>query len=199
MMTDEELMRQCLDLARVASEKGDSPVGSLIVQDGRIVARGIEAVKSRSDPTAHAEVEALRSACESLRTLDLSGSVLYTNVEPCWMCSYAIRQTRIARVVFGLRNEKVGGLSPKFRVLVDQELKLPLPDIEAGVLHEECSLFSAEFRPNEPGRVRPGHRDIESVGVTVPRVRPVTALLPGTRRRAIFITYPEGLRCNVWP
>ena len=146
MMTDDEMMRQCLDLARVASEKGDSPVGSLIVQDGRIVARGIEAVKSRSDPTAHAEVEALRSACERLRTLDLSGSVLYTNVEPCWMCSYAIRQTRIARVVFGLRNEKVGGLSSKFRVLVDDALKLPLPDIEAGVLHEECRLLAAEFQ-----------------------------------------------------
>lgn len=139
-------MRLCLDLARVASETGDSPVGSLIVKDGRIISRGVEAVKARSDPTAHAEVEALRSACESLRTLDLSGSVLYTNVEPCWMCSYAIRQTRITRVVFGLRNEKVGGFSSKFRVLVDRELKLPLPDIEAEMLHEECRLLSAEFQ-----------------------------------------------------
>lgn len=146
MTTDEEMMRLCLDLARVASETGDSPVGSLIVKDGRIISRGVEAVKARSDPTAHAEVEALRSACESLRTLDLSGSVLYTNVEPCWMCSYAIRQTRITRVVFGLRNEKVGGFSSKFRVLVDPELKLPLPDIEAEMLHEECRLLSAEFQ-----------------------------------------------------
>ena len=64
MMTDEEMMRRCLDLARVASEKGDSPVGSLIVKDGRVVARGVEAVKAGSDPTAHAEIEALRSACE---------------------------------------------------------------------------------------------------------------------------------------
>ena len=139
-------MRQCLDLGRVALEKGDSPVGSLVVKDGRIVARGVEAVKSRSDPTAHAEVEALRSACESLRTLDLSGSVLYTNVEPCWMCSYALRQTRIARVVFGLRNEKVGGLSSKFRVLVDDALKLPLPEIEVEVLHEECRLLLIEHQ-----------------------------------------------------
>jgi len=139
-------MRQCLDLARAALEKGDSPVGSLIVKDGRVVARGIEAVKAASDPTAHAEVEALRSACERLRTLDLSGSVLYTNVEPCWMCSYAIRQTRIARVVFGLRNETVGGLSSKFRVLVDDALKLPLPEIEAGILHEECGLLLAEHQ-----------------------------------------------------
>ena len=139
-------MRRCLDLARVASEKGDSPVGSLIVKSGRIVARGIEAVKARSDPTAHAEIEALRSACERLRTLDLSGSVLYTNVEPCWMCSYAIRQTRIARVVFGLRNEKVGGLSSKFRVLVDDALKLPLPEIEAEILLEECCLLLIEHQ-----------------------------------------------------
>src|SRR5215213_6016562 len=146
MMTDEEMMRQCLDLARVALEKGDSPVGSLIVKDGRVVARGIEAVKARSDPTAHAEIEALRSACESLRTLDLSGSVLYTNVEPCWMCSYALRQTRIARVVFGLRNEKVGGLSSKFRVLVDDALKSPVPEIEAEILHEECRLLFVEYQ-----------------------------------------------------
>jgi tRNA(adenine34) deaminase len=146
MMTDEEMMRQCLDLARVALEQGDSPVGSLIVKDGRVVSRGIEAVKAKSDPTAHAEIEALRSACERLRTLDLSGCVLYTNVEPCWMCSYAIRQTRIARVVFGLRNEKVGGLSSKFRVLVDDALKLPLPEIKAEILHEECRLLLVEYR-----------------------------------------------------
>jgi tRNA(adenine34) deaminase len=146
MVTDEEMMRRCLDLARVALEKGDSPVGSLIVKNGRVVARGIEAVKARSDPTAHAEIEALRSACERLRTLDLSGSVLYTNVEPCWMCSYAIRQTQIARVVFGLRNEKVGGLSSKFRVLVDDALKSPLPKIEAEILHEECRLLLVEYR-----------------------------------------------------
>jgi tRNA(adenine34) deaminase len=146
MMTDEEMMRQCLDLARVALGQGDSPVGSLIVQDGRVVAQGIEAVKAKSDPTAHAEVEALRAVCEGLRTLDLSGCVLYTNVEPCWMCSYAIRQTRIARVVFGLRNEKVGGLSSKFRVLVDDALKLPLPEIEAEILHEECRLLLIEFQ-----------------------------------------------------
>lgn len=146
MMTDEEMMRRCLDLARVALEKGDSPVGSLIVKNGRIVARGIEAVKARSDPTAHAEVEALRSACARLQTLDLSGSVLYTNVEPCWMCSYAIRQTRIARVVFGLRNEQVGGLSSKLRVLVDDALKLPLPEIEAEILHEECRLLLVEYQ-----------------------------------------------------
>jgi tRNA(adenine34) deaminase len=130
----------------VALEKGNSPVGSLIVKNGRIVARGIEAVKARSDPTAHAEVEALRSACEGLQMLDLSGSVLYTNVEPCWMYSYAIRQTRIARVVFGLRDEKVGGLSSKFRVLVDDALKLPLPEIEAEILHEECRLLLVEYR-----------------------------------------------------
>jgi tRNA(adenine34) deaminase len=146
MVTDEEMMRRCLDLARVALEKGDSPVGSLIVKNSRVVARGIEAVKARSDPTAHAEIEALRSASERLRTLDLSGCVLYTNVEPCWMCSYAIRQTRVARVVFGFRNEKVGGLSSKFRVLVDDALKSPLPEIEAEILHEECRLLLVEYR-----------------------------------------------------
>lgn len=146
MITDEEMMRRCLDLARVALEKGDSPVGSLIVKNSHIVARGTEAVKASSDPTAHAEIEALRAACERLQTLDLSGCVLYTNVEPCWMCSYAIRQTHITRVVFGLRNEKVGGLSSKFRVLVDDALRLPFPEIEAEILQEECRLLLVEYQ-----------------------------------------------------
>ena len=115
------------------------PRGSARKGDGGNVGR------VRSDKLL-AEIEALRSACERLRTLDLSGSVLYTNVEPCWMCSYAIRQTRIARVVFGLRNEQVGGLSSKFRVLVDDALKLPLPEIEAEILHEECRLLLVEYR-----------------------------------------------------
>jgi tRNA(adenine34) deaminase len=142
------MRKRCADVSppRAASDKGDSPVGSLIVKNSRIVARGIEAVKATSNPTAHAEIEAVRSDCERLRTLALSGSVLYTNVEPCWMCSYAIRQTRIARVVFGLRNEKVVGFSSKFRVLVDDALRLPLPEIEAEILHEECRLLLVEHQ-----------------------------------------------------
>ena len=139
-------MKLCLALAAEAQDKGDAPVGSLIVRNGEIVAEGVEAVKFKNDPTAHAEIEAVRAACKKLRTLDLSDCVLYTNVEPCWMCSYAIRQTRISRVCFGSRNLKVGGISSKFAVLLDENLELPKPLIKAEILLEECEGLLAEFR-----------------------------------------------------
>ena len=145
MLNDENLMRQCLKLGRIALANGDAPVGSLIVRKGEIIAEGIEAVKLKKDPTAHAEIVALRAACKKLATIDLGDCTLYTNVEPCWMCSYAIRQTKISRVIFGSRNEKVGGFSSKFQVLIDENLKLPLPQIAGEVLREECDLLLAEF------------------------------------------------------
>ena len=137
-------MRRCLKLGRIALENGDAPVGSLIVQNDEIIAEGIEAVKSKNDPTAHAEIVAVRAACEKLATLDLSDCSLYTNIEPCWMCAYAIRQTQIKRIVFGSRNKKVGGFSSKFQVLTDENLKLPVPQIKGEVLREECDLLLAE-------------------------------------------------------
>lgn len=150
MSNDESLMRRCLELGRIAMERGDAPVGSLIVFEERIIARGIEAVKQTKDPTAHAEMLAVRAACRKLETLNLSGSVLYTNVEPCWMCSYAIRQTQIGRVVFGSRNIKVGGASSKFTVLLlDENLKTPVPLIEGEVLLQKCEHLLAEFKRGE--------------------------------------------------
>ena len=146
MSNDEKFMRRCLELGRIAMANGDAPVGSLIARNGEIVAEGIEAVKSKKDPTAHAEIVAVRAACEKLQSLDLSDWSLYTNVEPCWMCSYAIRQTQIERVVFGVRNEKIGGFSSKFQVLTDENLKLPLPKIIGGVLGEESEFLFTEFQ-----------------------------------------------------
>ncbi len=145
MTNDENFMRRCLELGRIALESGDSPVGSLIARNGAVIAEASEAVKRKKDPTAHAEIEAVRAACEKLKTLDLSDCVLYTNVEPCWMCAYAIKQTRIRRVVFGSRNEKVGGFSSKFQVLSDENLKLP-PEIAADILIEECNFLLGEFQ-----------------------------------------------------
>lgn len=141
MKNDEDFMRRCLELGEIALQAGDAPVGSIIVLNNQIIAEAIETVKAKRDPTAHAETEALREACRMLETLDLSGATLYTNVEPCWMCSYAIRQTRISRVVFGSRNTKIGGASSKFAVLTDTNLKLPAPEIAAGILEAECDCL----------------------------------------------------------
>ncbi len=146
MSNDEDFMRRCLELGRIAMKNGEAPVGSLIVFNGQIIAEGIESVKSKSDPTAHAEIEAVREACRKLETLNLSGTTLYTNVEPCWMCSYSIWQTQISQIVFGSRNERTGGATSEFAVLFNDELKLPKPIVEAACLEKECELLLAEFR-----------------------------------------------------
>lgn len=149
MSNDEDFMRRCLKLGRIAMKNGDAPVGSLIVFNGQNIAEGIESVKSKNDPTAHAEIEAVREACRKLETLNLSGATLYTNVEPCWMCSYSIRQTQISRVVFGSRNEQIGGVTSEFSVLLNDNLKPPVPEIVAGILRVECDMILA----NEKFRV----------------------------------------------
>ena len=152
MTIDEKMIRRCLELGKIALDNGDAPVGSLIVKNGKIIAEGIESVGAKNDPTAHAEMEAVRIACGKLKTLDLSDCILYTNIEPCWMCSYAIRQTQIGRIVFGSRNEKIGGFSSGFKVLLDENLKMPLPKIEAEIQSEDCELLLTEFRARRKDR-----------------------------------------------
>ena len=139
-------MRRCLELGRIALKTGDAPVGSLIVLAGKIVGEGIESVKSELDPTAHAEILAVRAACENLQALNLSGATLYTNVEPCVMCAFAIRQTGVAAVVFGISNGAVGGANSIFKVLTNSEFpaKFAPPEIRSGILLRECEYLAAE-------------------------------------------------------
>lgn len=92
-------MARCHQLAATAREQGDAAVGSVVVQNGRVIGEGVERVRAGNDPTAHAEIEAVRAACQSLDSLDLNGCILYTSVEPCPMCAYAIRLARISVVV----------------------------------------------------------------------------------------------------
>lgn len=148
MTTDEQLMRHCLELGAIALEGGDAPVGSLVVRAEEIIAKGIESVRSKNDPTAHAEIVAIRTACEKLATLDLSECFLVTNVEPCWMCSYAIRQTRIARVVFGSLNREIGGYSSSHQILSGTNLKQRVPQIETGIMQAKCDQLLVRFQQN---------------------------------------------------
>lgn len=145
MTQNEIFIRRCLELGRVALENGDAPVGSVIVKNGEIIAEAIESVRQLKDPSAHAELLAVRAACTKLSTLDLSDCALYTNVEPCWMCAYAIRQTRINLVCFSSKNERVGGINSKFPILLDENLKMPVPIIIAGILTAESDALLAEF------------------------------------------------------
>lgn len=133
-------MRRCLDLARRALSKGDVPVGALVVQGRECIAEGVEAVARNLDPLGHAEGLALQAACRKLGRIDLVDCCLYTTAEPCFMCSYAIRKTGIARVVIGLPVAGVGGASSSFPILTAPGIKglAAPPKITWDVLAAEC-------------------------------------------------------------
>ena len=133
-------MRRCLELAAVAARAGDTAVGALIVRGDDVVAEGVERTRAAGDPSAHAEVEAIRRACKQLGTLDLRGCVLYSTVEPCVLCGYAIRQTGIGHVVYGAPAGQAGACSSSYAILLDPDLDgwQPVTRVTGGVLADEC-------------------------------------------------------------
>ena len=137
----ERHMRRCIELARQAIASGDSPVGSLIVDDAdELVAEGVEAVRARQDATAHAEMEALRAAFARRQSRDLSGCTLYTSVEPCIMCAYAIRLARVSVVVCGARGGDGEQAVSGHVVLTDARVapNRPPPIVIRDVFVQEC-------------------------------------------------------------
>ncbi len=137
---DETYMRQCIEAGRRAALKGEPPVGAIVLCTGRVLAEASEETRSRIDVTAHAEVLAIQKATEALGSIDLHACTLFTNVEPCVFCSYAIRRTGIGRVVIGAPTNVLGGINSNHPILVDSEIpgfSAP-PRITEGVLLEEC-------------------------------------------------------------
>ena len=108
---------------RSAALAGDTAVGALIVRGDEVVAEGIERTRATLDPSAHAEVEAIRQACQHLETLDLRGCSLYSTVEPCVLCGYAIRRTGIAHVVHGVPAGQAGACTSSYAILADRDLE----------------------------------------------------------------------------
>lgn len=137
-------MRAALDLAREAEAAGEVPVGAVVVADGRIVGRGFNSPILRCDPTAHAEMLALREAASSVGNYRLSGSTLYATLEPCVMCAGALVHARIARLVFGARDLRFGGVRSKFR-LADSDLLNHQVVIVEGILGGECTALLQRF------------------------------------------------------
>lgn len=132
-LADEQFMRRALELARRAEAEGEVPVGAVVVVDGKIVGEGWNRPISASDPTAHAEIQAMRAAAAALDNYRLSGATLYVTLEPCDMCVGAMFHARIARAVYGATD-------PKKLVLKNQVT------LEGGVLAAECgALLSAFF------------------------------------------------------
>jgi len=133
-------MRRCLELAEMAALAGDTAVGAMIVRGNDVVAESFERTRAALDPSAHAEVEAIRQACQRLDTLDLGGSSLYSTVEPCVLCGYAIRRTGITHVVYGVPAGQAGACTSSYAILADRTLQgwPQVPQVTAGVLADEC-------------------------------------------------------------
>lgn len=106
----------------MAKQKGHARVGALIVRAGQVIAEGVESVWVRLDITAHAELEAVCLACQTLESLDLNGCILYTTAEPCWMCSYAIRTTGIREVLIGTPAPEAGGVTSMHPILSEPQI-----------------------------------------------------------------------------
>ena len=144
-MDDNEFMGLALDLAREAGALGEVPVGALMVIDGEVVGRGFNQPIGRHDPTAHAEIMALRDAAARLGNYRLPGSTLYVTLEPCAMCAGAIMHARVGRVVFGARDPKTGAAGSVVDLFAESRLNHHTA-IAGGVLADECgSLLSAFF------------------------------------------------------
>jgi tRNA(adenine34) deaminase len=139
-------MRQALSLARDAVLTGDVPVAALVVDASGVVVASATNTKERDhDPTAHAEVVALRRAGHALDTANLSGHTLVVTLEPCVMCAGAITQARISRLVFGAWDEKAGAAGSKHDLVRDRSLPHRVEEVIGGVLEQECGALLTDF------------------------------------------------------
>ncbi|MDP2170855.1 MAG: tRNA adenosine(34) deaminase TadA [Rhodocyclaceae bacterium] len=150
-MDDSEFMDMALELARQAATLGEVPVGAVIVQDGVVVGRGFNQPISRHDPTAHAEVMALRDAADRLGNYRLPACTLYVTLEPCVMCAGAIMHARIERVVFGARDPKTGAAGSVVDLFAEDRLNHHAA-VVSGVRAEECGALLSGFFAARRGR-----------------------------------------------
>ncbi|MDB5810012.1 MAG: hypothetical protein JWN94_2134 [Betaproteobacteria bacterium] len=121
-MSDEDYMQEALVLSGAAEERGEVPVGAVVVSDGIIIGRGFNQPISSHDPSAHAEIIALRDAAARMGNYRLTGCELYVTLEPCAMCAGAIMHARIARVVFGARDPKTGACGSTVDLFAEKRL-----------------------------------------------------------------------------
>jgi tRNA(adenine34) deaminase len=141
---DEAFMTEALALAQAARERGEVPVGAIVVSDGTVVGRGGNAPIAASDPTAHAEIAALREAGRALGNYRLPGCSLYVTIEPCAMCAGAIIHARIGRLVFGARDPKTGACGSVVNLFAEPRLNHHAT-VEGGVMADECGKLLADF------------------------------------------------------
>jgi tRNA(adenine34) deaminase len=152
-LLDEDFMGVALGLAREAGAAGEVPVGAVVVLDGEIIGRGFNQPILRHDPTAHAEIMALRDAADQVGNYRLPGSTLYVTLEPCVMCTGAIMHARVARVVYGARDPKTGAAGSVVDLYGESRLNHHA-DIEGGILAEECGALLSSFFAARRGKTQ---------------------------------------------
>jgi len=157
---DRRMMQRCIALSVRSGEEGEYPYGVVVCRDGKVVAESINRVAHERDVTRHAEVVALSQAQKALGTVSLDDCTIYVSAEPCAICSLAIRETRIGRVVYALRSPHMGGVS-KWSVLTDEDLSdtipevfAPPPEIIAGVMAQEAEDALLRWNPVMWGPVK---------------------------------------------
>ena len=144
---DEHWMRQALYAAREAQTREEVPVGTCIVRDGQLLSVAGNRTRTDCDPTAHAEIVALREASKIAGNFRLTGADVYSTIEPCAMCAGALIQARVRRLVYGARDDRAGAVESRFRIC-DTDFLNHRIEIVAGVLEEECRAVMQQFFKN---------------------------------------------------
>jgi tRNA(adenine34) deaminase len=141
---DRQFMQQALDQAKLAAMAGEVPVGAVLVRDGKIISTGFNQPISNSDPSAHAEMMALRAAAQVELNYRLPGSTLYVTLEPCIMCAGAMMHARVERVVFGAADPKTGAAGSVLNVFSEKQINHQT-QVEGGIMGDECGQVLRDF------------------------------------------------------
>jgi len=144
-MNDESYMEKCILLAQESEVKQEIPVGALLVQNNIILSESHNLLIGKNDPTAHAEINVIRDACNKINNYRINNSILYTTLEPCIMCIGAICEARINRVVFGAYSENEKNFLERFDYIKNKYNLDHTPKFVGGILQEECSLIIKNF------------------------------------------------------
>ena len=140
----EKFMKMAIKQAQKAVQKDEVPIGAIIVKDGVVLARAYNLVEKKQDPTAHAEILAIKKACKKLKSWRLDGAEIYVTMEPCAMCAGAIVNARISKVYFGAYENKSGGAVSKFSILTDSGLNHKT-EFEGGIMQENCANIIKKY------------------------------------------------------
>ena len=198
---DSEMMQRCIALSVQAGEEGEYPYGVVIVRDGNPVTESINRVAHEKDVTRHAEVVAISAAQKALGTVSLDDCAIYVSAEPCAYCCYAIRESRIGRVVYALSSPHMGGVS-KWPVLTDRDISDTMPDvfadppeIVAGFMAREAEDALLTWNPVIAGVIKARGLFVagpqRAIGATRAR-KPLRRRMMGFLRRAVFDRFGRG-------